>query len=69
MSDAEKWVSLGMLGNNIAMQWYVLSHPGSSLPAPAPGGEINIPGARVAFNSNLLILGLVVLGAVVLLNK
>jgi hypothetical protein len=69
MSDAEKWVALGMLGNTIAQQWYVLGHPGTSLPAPAPGGEINVPGVRASFNTNLLIIGAIVLGAVVLLNK
>ena len=52
---AEDWVKLGMLGNNAAMNWYVLAHPGTALPAPAPGGEIAVPGARVSFNTNLLI--------------
>lgn len=68
-TDAEKMVQLGMLGNDIAMQWYVLTHQGSALPGPAPGGEVNVPGLRASFNTNLLILGLIVLGAVLLLNR
>jgi hypothetical protein len=58
-----------MAGNIALQQWYVLTHPGTSLPAPAPGGEISLPGVRASFNTNLLIMGLVVLGAVVLLNR
>lgn len=66
---ADDWVKLGFAGNGIAQSWYVLSHPGSSMPAPAPGGEITIPGvARASFNTNLLILGLIV-GAVFIFSK
>lgn len=68
-TDAEKLVQLGMLGNDIAMQWYVLTHQGTALPGPAPGGEINVPGLRASFNTNLLILGLIALGAFLLLGR
>lgn len=54
--DASQWIQAGMAGNQVAMQWYVLEHPGTSLPAPAPGGEISVPGVRASFNTNLLIL-------------
>lgn len=66
---AEDWVQLGMLGNTAAMQWYALSHPGTSLPAPAPGGEIAIPGVRASFNTNLLIVGVLGLLAFVMWSK
>lgn len=66
---AEDMVQAGLLGNTIAMQWYVLAHPGTSLPAPAPGGEISVPGVRASFNTNLLILGIVGIVAFVVLSK
>lgn len=61
---AEDWAKLGLLGNTVAQQWYVLAHPGTSLPAPAPGGEVNVPGFRASFNTNLLV---IVGGGIVLL--
>jgi hypothetical protein len=61
---AEDWAKLGLLGNTVAQQWSVLAHPGTSLPAPAPGGEVNVPGFRASFNTNLLV---IVGGGIVLL--
>lgn len=63
--DAEDWVSLGLLGNEIAWQW---AHPTQPMPAPAATAVVNVPGARLSFNPNLLILvaGIV---AVVVLTK
>jgi hypothetical protein len=69
VDSAEQWVQLGLLGNNIAQQWYVLAHPGSTLPAPAPGGYISAPGVQLGFNTNLLIVGLIALAAVVIISK
>lgn len=66
--DAQDWARLGMWGENQAMMWYVITHPGSQLPAPAPGGEIDVPGVRATFNPNLLIIGLIVIGAIVVLR-
>lgn len=67
--DAGDIGNLIMLGDDIAMQWYVLSHPGTELPAPAPGGQIEIPGiARASFNPNLIIVGLIIVAAIVVLK-
>jgi hypothetical protein len=66
---AEDWAKLGLLGNTVAQQWYVLAHPGTSLPAPAPGGEVNVPGFRASFNTNLLVIGAIAVVAVIFLSK
>lgn len=65
--DAENWVQLGMLGNNVAMQWYLLSHPNASYPVQP--STVDAPGVHVAFNSNLLVLGLLAVGAFLILAK
>lgn len=67
--DSEDWLNLGMLGSDIGMQWYVLTHQGTQLPQPAPGGQVAIPGLRATFNPNLLIVGAIILAAVLLLNR
>lgn len=67
--SSEDIANLLMLGDDVAMQWYVLSHPGTALPAPAPGGQVEIPGvARVSFNPNLLIIGLIIVAAIIVLK-
>jgi hypothetical protein len=64
---ADDWVKLGLLGNNAAMQWYVLDHPNSTLPVPP--SVLNVPGGQVSFNSNLLVLGLLGVVAFIVLAK
>lgn len=66
--DAPDLVALGQLVNDEWQQWYVLQHPGTQLPTVAQG-EIRIPGVTAGFNTNVLIIGLLVLAAVVLLRK
>lgn len=68
--DSSDWGDLIMLGDDIAMQWYYMMHPEQTpintgvVSLPVPGGV-----ARATFNPNLVILGLLVLGAILLLNK
>lgn len=66
--DATDWAQLGLLGNNVAMQWYVLSHPGAQLPAAVPQATLSVPGLQGAVNTNLLILAAVALGAILILK-
>lgn len=65
---AEDWARLGLLGNEIGMQWYAITHPQAVLPnqnmviTPLPGG------GSASVNTNLLIVGAVIV-AVVLFMK
>lgn len=69
-TDGIDWGQLLMLGSNEVQEWWIMTHPGTQFPAPAPGGEIVVPGfARASFNTNLLIIGAVVVLALLLLNK
>lgn len=63
--DATDWVSLGLLGDQIAQQWYVMLHPGTAIPVPT-NASVNIPGVQASFNTNLLIIAAVVVAVVVL---
>lgn len=65
--NAEEWAKLGLLGNNVAMQWYVLAHPDAQLPVPP--SVLEVPGGRISFNSNLLVLGVLGIGLFFLLSK
>lgn len=65
---AQDWAQLGMLVDDSAMNWYVMTHPGSSVPAPAATATVSVPGLRGSVNTNLLIIGAVVLVAVLLLR-
>lgn len=67
--DVNDWVQLGMLGNDIAMNWWILAHPGSQLPVAPASGQISVPGARVTFNPNLVIVGAVIVLAVLFMKK
>lgn len=68
--DSSDWGDLIMLGDDIATQWWYLAHPDQTpvdtglISLPVPGGV-----ARATFNPNLVIVGLVVLGIVLMLNK
>jgi hypothetical protein len=66
--DSQDWLNFGMLIDDQAEHWYVLTHPGSQIPTDAQG-TIRLPGAAVNFNTNILILGAVILAAVLLLRK
>lgn len=66
--DATDWVQFGTMIDDSAMNWYALTHPGTSLPAPAPGAVVSLPGVHASFNTNLLIIGAVIVAAVLLLK-
>ena len=66
--DAPDLVGLGQLINDEAQSWYVLTHPGTTIPT-VNQGEIRVPGVTASFNTNVLVLGLIVLGAVLLLRN
>lgn len=64
--NADDWAKLGILGNEIGMQWYVVTHPGTSIPNPAIA-QVQVPGVgQATFNTNLLILGAVAVALIVL---
>lgn len=65
---AEDWASLGLLGNEIALQWYSTTHPDRPIATPPQYASINVPGVKASFNTNLLIIGAVVVVAVLLLK-
>lgn len=67
--DATDWAQLGMLANDIFVTDYVLTHPGSQIPEPPSTGTIRVPGVSGTFNTNLLVLGVLAVVAVVLLNR
>lgn len=68
--SAEDWARLGLLGNEIGMQWYALTHPQATLPnqnmitSPLPGG------GQVRIDTNgILIVGVIIVIAAVVLIK
>lgn len=67
---AEDWARLGLLGNEIGLQWYAVTHPGTQLPnqnviqTPLPGG-----GSVRVDTTGLLVVGVIIVIAAVVVLK
>jgi hypothetical protein len=61
------WGSLIMLGNDLAMQWYSVTHQNAPIPQPQLIPGTNLPTRTV--DHTLLLLGVVAVAAVLLLRK
>jgi hypothetical protein len=57
-----------MLGNDIAMQWYALTHD-TPLPQPVMIPGTGIPTQVYTQTTQLMLIGLVVVAAVIILRK
>jgi hypothetical protein len=63
---AEDWANLGILGEQIGLQIYATTHPGTTIATPPQTAQVNLPGVQASFNTNLLIIGGVIVLLVVL---
>lgn len=62
------WGSLVLLGNDIAMQWYAMTHD-TVIPPPQVIPGTRIPTQVYTQTTTLIVVGLVAVAAIVLLRK
>lgn len=65
--DGDDIGQLIMLGSDEFLQIWAATH-GSEVPQPAPVGQVMLPGVQARFNTNLLIVGLIIVAAIIVLK-